>query len=61
MAKKSSAILNKIMEFSEQFAVNALKYDKTGNKSAARRARKASSELNRLFKEYRKLTIEETR
>ena len=49
------------MEFSEQFATNALKYDRTGNKSAARRARKASSELNRLFKEYRKLTIEETR
>ena len=61
MAKKSSAILEKLDGLFKNFMVNATKYNEKGVKAAAQRARKVSSEINRLLKEYRKLTIEETR
>jgi hypothetical protein len=41
-------------EFEEQHNLNV----QQGNKAAGRRARKATSELSRLLKEYRKLSIE---
>lgn len=57
----SDDILAEIQEEWEEFIVDAVKYrDKTVS-AAAGRARKASSNLTALFKEYRKATVEETR
>lgn len=47
-----AAINDKAAEFKNNAALNL-----NGNKSAGLRARKASLELEKLFKEYRKLSV----
>ena len=49
-------LLNKINEQIEVFKVNAEKRAK-GNKTAGLRARKASLELTKLFKEFRAVSV----
>lgn len=48
-----AGINNKTAEFQNNAALNLI-----GNKAAGTRARKASLELEKLFKEYRKKSIE---
>lgn len=48
-----AGITNKTAEFQNNAALNL-----NGNKAAGTRARKASLELEKLFKEYRKKSIE---
>lgn len=43
----------------EAFKTNADAYVQKSNKAAAARARKASLELTKMFKEFRKVSIEE--
>lgn len=47
----------KMIEFNNNLNLNVNK----GNKAAGARARKATLELEKLFKEYRKLSIEATK
>lgn len=53
-------LLSKIIALSEEFRVNAEK-NVTGNKAAGVRARKISLELGERLKEYRKVSIEESK
>lgn len=61
MAKKSK--LEKCVEDIntqiEEFQENAEKQVESGNNSAGRRARKASSSMTKLLKEFRKISNEE--
>lgn len=57
----SDDILAEIQEEWEVFIVDAVKYRDKATSAAAGRARKASSNLTTLFKEYRKATVSETR
>jgi hypothetical protein len=57
--KKSTDILNTITTEFELFKAEAEKYDQKNNKAAARRARKKSLYLSKLFKEYRQATLKE--
>ena len=59
--RNSDKIFNEIMDTFEQFKLNAKKYRDKNIKAAAQRARKASSRLDKLFKEYRRVTVEEAR
>lgn len=43
------------------FAVNAIAQVSNGNKAAGQRARKASLEISRLLKEFRKASMEAAR
>lgn len=54
-------LMNQINEQLEAFKSNAEAYAVKGNKAAAARARKASLELTKLFKEFRKVSIEESK
>lgn len=57
----SDDVLEEIQEEWEEFIVNAVKYRDKETSAAAGRSRKATGNLTKLFKEYRKKTIEETR
>ena len=54
-------LMNLINEQLEMFKTNATAYSDKGNKAAAARARKASLELTKLFKDFRKASIEESK
>ncbi|MEG2665490.1 MAG: histone H1 [Bacteroidales bacterium] len=54
-------LMKQINEQLEAFSQNASAYVEKSNKAAAGRARKASLELTKLFKEFRKSSIEENK
>ena len=51
-------LIAKIKEMSEALLVDAAAQAEKGNKAAGTRARKASLELEKLLKEFRKLSLE---
>jgi hypothetical protein len=51
-------IVSKIAELSSAFAADAALQIEKGNKAAGTRARKASLELEKLMKEFRKASLE---
>lgn len=54
-------LMNQIKEQIAAFNENADLHVEKGNKAAGGRARKATLELTKLFKEFRKVSIEETK
>ena len=58
MEDKMKQLLNKIAEQINIFNEDSLKAAEKENKAAARRARGATNELTKLFKEYRKMSVE---
>lgn len=54
-------LVSKIEEQIAVFAENAKKQLEEGNKAAGMRARKASLELEKLLKEFRKASIEDSK
>lgn len=52
-------LVNKIHEEWEQFSENSTAQVEKGNKAAGARARKASLEIEKLMKDFRKKSIEE--
>jgi hypothetical protein len=55
--EKINNLISEIKSQCDEFMVDALNNVK-GNKAAGRRARKISSNLTKLFKDYRTLTLE---
>lgn len=54
-------LLTKIASEFAQFSENATSQVEKGNKAAGTRARKSSLELEKLLKEFRKLSLEESK
>ena len=54
-------LIAKIKELNEALLVDAAALDEKGNKAAGTRARKASLELEKLLKEFRKVSLEESK
>lgn len=54
-------LVEKILGLMDDFKKNANDYVAKGNKSAARRARKNTSELTKLMKDFRRDSIEESK
>lgn len=54
-------LIVKIQEAYETFAKDAMLQAENGNKAAGTRARKASLSIERMMKEFRKLSLEESR
>lgn len=54
-------LIVKIQEAYEAFAKDAMLQAENGNKAAGARARKASLSIERMLKEFRKLSLEESR
>jgi hypothetical protein BACCOPRO_02024 len=54
-------LIVKIQEAYEAFAKDAMLQAENGNKAAGARARKASLSIERMMKEFRKLSLEESR
>ena len=54
-------LIVKIQEAYETFAKDAMLQAENGNKAAGARARKASLSIERMMKEFRKLSLEESR
>ena len=54
-------LIEKIKEVSEVLLVDAAAQAEKGNKAAGTRARKASLDLEELLKEFRKLSLEESK
>lgn len=54
-------LIEKIKEMSEALLVDAAAQAEKGNKAAGTRARKASLDLEKLLKEFRKLSLEESK
>lgn len=54
-------IVEKINAAFEAFQKDAAAQSENGNKAAGTRARKASLELEKLFKEFRKASLEESK
>ena len=54
-------LVNKIKESFDAFAVDANAQVEKGNKAAGARARKASLELEKLMKEFRKASLEQSK
>ena len=54
-------LIEKIKEVSEVLLVDAAAQAEKGNKAAGTRARKASLDLEKLLKESRKLSLEESK
>jgi len=59
--KSEQTLICEIIQETETWKVNALAWREKGNKAAAQRARKASSELSKLLKEWRKANLDESR
>lgn len=57
--RSSEELFDPIMEQINEFIENAIKYKEKKVVSAAARARKNTSNLTKMFKEYRKATNEE--
>ena len=56
--KNMNELIAKIKELNEAFMSDAALQIETGNKAAGTRARKASLELEKLMKEFRKASLE---
>ena len=56
--KKMNELIAKIKELNEAFMSDAALQIEKGNKAAGTRARKASLELEKLMKEFRKASLE---
>ena len=54
-------LVAKIKELSEAFLVDAAAQAEKGNKAAGTRARKASLELEKALKEFRKASLEDSK
>lgn len=54
-------MIAKIQEAYEAFAKDAALQTKNGNKAAGTRARKASLSIEKMMKEFRKLSLEESK
>ena len=54
-------LVNAIVAEYEVFAANAAAQAEKGNKAAGTRARKASLELEKVLKEFRKVSLEEAK
>ena len=54
-------LIEKIKEVSEVLLVDAAAQAEKGNKAAGTRARKAALDLEKLLKEFRKLSLEESK
>jgi hypothetical protein len=54
-------LIAKIKELNEALLVDAAAQAEKGNKAAGTRARKASLELEKLLKEFRKVSLEESK
>ena len=54
-------LIEKIKEVSEVLLVDAAAQAEKGNKAAGTRARKASLELEKVLKEFRKVSLEESK
>ena len=54
-------LIEKIKELSDALLVDAAAQAEKGNKAAGTRARKASLDLEKLLKEFRKLSLEESK
>ena len=54
-------LIEKIKELSDALLVDAAAQAEKGNKAAGTRARKASLELEKVLKEFRKVSVEATK
>lgn len=54
-------LIAKIQETYEAFAKDAALQNENGNKAAGTRARKASLSIEKMMKEFRKLSLEESK
>ncbi|OCA69079.1 histone H1 [Chryseobacterium artocarpi] len=54
-------LIEKINTEFESFSTEANQQSEKGNKAAGTRARKAALELSKLFKEFRKVSVEESK
>lgn len=54
-------LITKIEEAYAQFALDAKLQEEKGNKAAGTRARKASLEVEKLMKQFRKVSLEEAK
>ena len=54
-------LIEKIQELAEVLCTDALAQAEKGNKAAGTRARKTSLELEKLLKEFRKVSLEESK
>ena len=54
-------LISKIKEMSEALLVDAAAQAEKGNKAAGTRARKASLELEKVLKEFRKVSLEDSK
>ena len=54
-------LIAKIKELNETLLIDATAQVEKGNKAAGTRARKASLELEKLLKEFRKVSLEESK
>ena len=54
-------LIEKIKEMSEALLVDAAAQAEKGNKAAGTRARKASLELEKVLKEFRKVSLEDSK
>lgn len=54
-------LIAKIKELNEALLVDAIAQAEKGNKAAGTRARKASLELEKVLKEFRKVSLEESK
>jgi len=54
-------LIAKIKELNEALLIDATAQVEKGNKAAGTRARKASLELEKLLKEFRKVSLEESK
>ncbi len=54
-------LIAKIKELNEALLTDAVAQAEKGNKAAGTRARKASLELEKLLKEFRKVSLEESK
>lgn len=54
-------LIEKIKEMSDALLVDAAAQAEKGNKAAGTRARKASLELEKVLKEFRKVSLEESK
>jgi hypothetical protein len=59
--RKMEELVNKIKAEFEAFATNANLQIEKANKSAGTRARKSSLDLEKLLKEFRKVSVEESK
>lgn len=61
LLRDSSELVSKIQEVYATFSTDAALQIEKGNKAAGTRARKTSLELEKLMKEFRKVSLEESK